>query len=102
MRSCGWQYVIWIEVGLQPHSSLGRSASTELPFHRLRTGDVSASDIVVLCHGRCPYNTCRCSISREPLNRMARYRVTVDTGGTFSDFVYLNEESGKLSIAKLP
>ena len=33
---------------------------------------------------------------------MARYRVTVDTGGTFSDFVYLNEETGKLSIAKLP
>jgi N-methylhydantoinase A len=33
---------------------------------------------------------------------MARYRVTVDTGGTFSDFVYLNEESGEISIAKLP
>src|SRR5262245_57131208 len=33
---------------------------------------------------------------------MSRYRVTVDTGGTFSDFVYLNEETGKLSIAKLP
>src|SRR6516164_1551388 len=33
---------------------------------------------------------------------MARYRVTVDTGGTFSDFVYLNEETGELSIAKLP
>jgi N-methylhydantoinase A len=33
---------------------------------------------------------------------MARYRVAVDTGGTFSDFVYLNEETGKLSIAKLP
>jgi len=30
---------------------------------------------------------------------MARYRVTVDTGGTFSDFVALNEETGKLSIA---
>jgi len=29
---------------------------------------------------------------------MARYRVTVDTGGTFSDFVALNEETGKLSI----
>src|SRR6266581_6841073 len=35
-------------------------------------------------------------------HRMARYRVTVDTGGTFSDFVYLNEETGELSIAKLP
>src|SRR5436190_1388666 len=33
---------------------------------------------------------------------MARYRVTVDIGGTFSDFVYLNEETGELSIAKLP
>ena len=32
---------------------------------------------------------------------MAGYRVTVDTGGTFSDFVYLNEESGEVSIAKL-
>ena len=31
---------------------------------------------------------------------MARHRVTVDTGGTFSDFVYLNEETGALSIAK--
>src|SRR3984893_7362722 len=31
----------------------------------------------------------------------ARYRVTVDTGGTFSDFVYLNEESGEVSIAKV-
>jgi N-methylhydantoinase A/oxoprolinase/acetone carboxylase beta subunit len=25
---------------------------------------------------------------------MGRYRVAVDTGGTFSDFVYLNEETG--------
>jgi N-methylhydantoinase A len=33
---------------------------------------------------------------------MSSYRVTVDTGGTFSDFVYLNEETGELSIAKLP
>ncbi len=33
---------------------------------------------------------------------MSRYRVTVDTGGTFSDFVYLNEDTGALSIAKLP
>src|SRR5262245_60492974 len=32
---------------------------------------------------------------------MPRYRVTVDTGGTFSDFVFLDEESGELSIAKL-
>src|ERR1700716_3005984 len=32
---------------------------------------------------------------------MARYRVTVDTGGTFSVFVYLNEESGEVSIAKI-
>ena len=33
---------------------------------------------------------------------MSRYRVTVDTGGTFSDFVYLNEDTGEVSIAKLP
>src|SRR5712675_1385631 len=33
---------------------------------------------------------------------MPRYRVTVDTGGTFSDFVYLGEESGEISIAKIP
>ncbi len=33
---------------------------------------------------------------------MARHRVTVDTGGTFSDFVYLNEATGELSIAKVP
>jgi N-methylhydantoinase A len=32
---------------------------------------------------------------------MPRYRVTVDTGGTFSDFVYLNEASGTVTIAKL-
>src|SRR5436309_4668511 len=32
---------------------------------------------------------------------MARYRVTVDTGGTFSDFVYLNEATGAVSIAKV-
>src|SRR5437764_7259811 len=33
---------------------------------------------------------------------MSRYRVTVDTGGTFSDFVYLNEETGEVTIAKVP
>jgi len=32
---------------------------------------------------------------------MARYRVTVDTGGTFSDFVYLNEATGAVTIAKV-
>jgi N-methylhydantoinase A len=30
------------------------------------------------------------------------YRVTVDTGGTFSDFVYLNEDTDEISVAKLP
>ena len=30
------------------------------------------------------------------------YRVTVDTGGTFSDFVYLNEDNDEISVAKLP
>jgi N-methylhydantoinase A len=33
---------------------------------------------------------------------MGRYRVTVDTGGTFSDFVYLDEEADAVTIAKLP
>src|SRR3954470_17689572 len=33
---------------------------------------------------------------------MSRYRVTVDTGGTFSDFVYLDEETGAVSISKVP
>jgi N-methylhydantoinase A len=33
---------------------------------------------------------------------MSRYRVTVDTGGTFSDFVYLDEETGAVSIGKIP
>jgi N-methylhydantoinase A len=39
---------------------------------------------------------------RDSVKRMSPYRVTVDTGGTFSDFVYLNEETGELTIAKLP
>jgi N-methylhydantoinase A len=30
------------------------------------------------------------------------YRVTVDTGGTFSDFVYLNEGTDEIFVAKLP
>src|SRR5262245_14141066 len=33
---------------------------------------------------------------------MARYRVTVDTGGTFSDFVYLNESTDEVTISKVP
>ncbi len=33
---------------------------------------------------------------------MARYRVAVDTGGTFSDFVSLHEETGTVSITKVP
>src|SRR5256885_13288941 len=33
---------------------------------------------------------------------MARYRVTVDTGGTFSDFVYLDESTGEVTISKVP
>jgi N-methylhydantoinase A len=33
---------------------------------------------------------------------MSRYRVTVDTGGTFSDFVYLNEETREVTISKVP
>ena len=30
------------------------------------------------------------------------YRLTVDTGGTFSDFVYLDEETNEITVAKLP
>src|SRR5258707_13318431 len=33
---------------------------------------------------------------------MARYRLTVDTGGTFSDFVYLDEQTQEISVEKLP
>jgi N-methylhydantoinase A len=33
---------------------------------------------------------------------MARHRLTVDTGGTFSDFVYLDEATDEISVAKLP
>ena len=33
---------------------------------------------------------------------MAHYRLTVDTGGTFSDFVYVNDETREVSIAKIP
>ena len=35
-------------------------------------------------------------------NTMAKYRVTVDTGGTFSDFVFFNEATGEFSITKVP
>src|SRR5262245_38724574 len=33
---------------------------------------------------------------------MAPYRITVDTGGTFSDFVYLDEATGEVTITKVP
>ena len=33
---------------------------------------------------------------------MSKYRVTVDTGGTFSDFVFFNEDNGEISITKVP
>ncbi|MGH7824006.1 MAG: hydantoinase/oxoprolinase family protein [Candidatus Binatia bacterium] len=33
---------------------------------------------------------------------MVKYRVTVDTGGTFSDFVFFNEDSGAITITKVP
>jgi N-methylhydantoinase A len=33
---------------------------------------------------------------------MGHYRVTVDTGGTFSDFVYINEETDEVTVAKIP
>jgi N-methylhydantoinase A len=37
----------------------------------------------------------------EPIS-MAKYRVTVDTGGTFSDFVFFNEDTGEITITKVP
>ena len=33
---------------------------------------------------------------------MSKYRVTVDTGGTFSDFVFFDEDSGEITITKVP
>jgi N-methylhydantoinase A len=33
---------------------------------------------------------------------MAQHRLTVDTGGTFSDFVYVNEETREVTVAKVP
>src|SRR5215813_11167056 len=33
---------------------------------------------------------------------MAKHRVTVDTGGTFSDFVFFNEDTGEIGITKVP
>jgi N-methylhydantoinase A len=33
---------------------------------------------------------------------MPRYRIAVDTGGTFSDFVYLDEDKGEVAITKVP
>ena len=51
--------------------------------------------------GPCPYSL-PLFARVESDHRMARYRVTVDTGGTFSDFVHLNEQTGEISIAKIP
>src|SRR3977135_4387518 len=51
---------------------------------------------------------CHVLIARSPAprldscHRMPRYRVTVDTGGTFSDFVSLDEKTGEVSLAKIP
>jgi N-methylhydantoinase A len=33
---------------------------------------------------------------------MGQYRLTVDTGGTFSDFVYLDETNDEITVAKIP
>src|SRR5581483_2390991 len=37
-----------------------------------------------------------------PIPHMAKFRVTVDTGGTFSDFVFFNEDTGEITITKVP
>ena len=52
------------------------------------------------CHRRAGDG--RVSADRARIVSMPRYRVTVDTGGTFSDFVYLDEETGEVTIAKVP
>jgi N-methylhydantoinase A len=33
---------------------------------------------------------------------LGKYRITVDTGGTFSDFVCLDEDTGAISVTKVP
>src|SRR5246127_3596404 len=33
---------------------------------------------------------------------MAQHRLTVDTGGTFSDFVFVNDATREITVAKLP
>ncbi|HZL07062.1 MAG TPA: hydantoinase/oxoprolinase N-terminal domain-containing protein, partial [Coriobacteriia bacterium] len=33
---------------------------------------------------------------------MGQYRLAVDTGGTFSDFVLYDEESGQIHVTKVP
>src|ERR687887_2737524 len=38
----------------------------------------------------------------EQIPIMSRFRVTVDTGGTFSDVVCFDEKEGTLSILKIP
>ena len=38
--------------------------------------------------------------ARRRSRPMPQYRVAVDTGGTFTDFVFLREDTGELSIAK--
>jgi N-methylhydantoinase A len=35
-------------------------------------------------------------------NTMAKYRVTVDTGGTFSDFVFFDDDTGEITITEIP
>src|SRR5499427_10944141 len=39
---------------------------------------------------------------RDGSKALGTYRVTVDTGGTFSDFVCFDEDTGAISITKLP
>src|SRR5215467_12898559 len=101
---CACRYVILIEGRLQlaflrSNVRPARSARSKFPPFALCRGAIIPR--------YCPLRQVM-SLYRTLLapgwnrSRMARYRVTVDTGGTFSDFVYLNEETGELSIAKLP
>jgi hypothetical protein len=38
--------------------------------------------------------------THERMRRMSRYRVAVDVGGTFTDLIVHDEESGRVAIAK--
>ena len=46
--------------------------------------------------------SCKTAQPTRGRTALGKYRVTVDTGGTFSDFVCLDEDTGAISITKVP